>query len=346
MRRVLTALVLSGAFAAAPARAQSDEDASQIAARTLGYAGVEAYNQGDYASARDKLENAYRLFPVPSLGLWSARALIQQNLLLEAAARFAEVVGLQVAVGDAPVQERAKADAERERAELMERIPRVEIELSGAAPEEVEVTLDGATLAPERLASALLLNPGRHVLVATRGVERSEVSLRLLAGDREAVQLVFQPVNGATPVTTPAPVSIVTAISAPTAPPLRDVAPAPAEPTVWRTAGWVAAGVGGASLVTGLLAYVAAKNEQSAMEERGDCDGERCLDSDDLGSYNTFRTINQVGWIAGSVLTAAGVTVLVLDPGRTANGTASVPKSAGAVTLRVGSGWARLSGSF
>src|SRR5688572_21923146 len=118
MRSILAALLLSTALAAAPARAQSDEDASQIAARTLGYAGVEAYNQGDYASASDKLENAYRLFPVPSLGLWSARALIKRDLLLEAAARFAEVGGLPIEVGDAPVQERAKADAEREQAEL------------------------------------------------------------------------------------------------------------------------------------------------------------------------------------------------------------------------------------
>jgi hypothetical protein len=342
MRPVLTALVLSGALVTTIARAQSDEDASQIAARTLGYAGVEAYNRGDYASASDKLENAYRLFPVPSLALWSARALIQRDLLLEAAARFAEVGGLPVALGDAPVQERAKADAAREHAELMERIPRVTLELSGAAPGEVTVTLDGAPLAPERLTSVLLLNPGRHALVATRGVERSEVFLRLLAGDREAVPLVFQAVNAPDP----APVGEVAVISARAAPPGPDVAPAPVQQTVWRTAGWVAVGVGGASLVTGLIAYIAGKNKQSTMEARGDCNGEQCLVSDDLGSYDTFRAINQVGWIAGSVLTAAGVTVLVLDPGRTARGATSAQKNAAPLTLRVDAGRLRLSGSF
>jgi len=340
MRCILVALLLSGALTAAPARAEADEDASQIAARTLGYAGVEAYGQGDFASASDKLENAYRLFPVPSLGLWSARALIKRDLLLEAAARFTEVGGLPIAAGDAPVQERAKADAAREHAELTTRIPRVEIELSGATPSEVLVTLDGAELAPGRLTTALLLNPGRHVLVATRGVERSEVSLRLLAGEHEAVRLVFQPVAAAAP----APVSEAPMLTTVTVPPVRDVPPAPAAPTPWRTAGWVAIGVGGASLVTGLAAYIAAKNKQSAMEERGDCNGEQCIESDDLGAYDTFRAINQVGWIAGSVLTLAGVAVLVLDPGRTAS--ATTEGSAGALTLRVSTGSVRIDGRF
>ena len=48
------------------ARAQEGTVAeSVIAARTLGYAGIEAYQNGDYLLADEKLGRAYRVLPVP-----------------------------------------------------------------------------------------------------------------------------------------------------------------------------------------------------------------------------------------------------------------------------------------
>jgi tetratricopeptide (TPR) repeat protein len=347
VRRRLAALALcaSGA-AAAVARAEPSDEASQAAARTLGYAGVAAYDAGDYAAASEQLENAYRLFPVPSLGLWSARALAKRGLLLEAEARLAAVARLPIDVGDAPVQERAQADAVRERAELVAQIPRVLIELSGAAAAELVLTLDGAALAAERLAQPLLLNPGRHTLVATRGVERSEVALRLLAGDRETARLVFQAASGNTISSSePVPASVVAPLPAPV-----NTSGESTGSSAWQTAGWVAVGVGGASLVTGAIAYFAGKNRQHTMQERGECDGARCLESDDLGAYETLHALNRAGFIAGGVLTITGVSLLVLDPGD-ARSTPSVQSAAprfrdGPVTLRIGAGSVQLNGWF
>ncbi|HWO15016.1 MAG TPA: hypothetical protein VNN80_36185, partial [Polyangiaceae bacterium] len=52
--RVIVAILLM----AGAAVAQPPESATRTQARTLGYAGVAAYQAGDYATAHEKLENA------------------------------------------------------------------------------------------------------------------------------------------------------------------------------------------------------------------------------------------------------------------------------------------------
>ncbi|HEY4160327.1 MAG TPA: hypothetical protein VGM29_19580, partial [Polyangiaceae bacterium] len=59
----------------AVSHAQQADDVERSAARELGTAGVEAYQGGDFLTASDELERAYRVRRVPALGLWSARAL-------------------------------------------------------------------------------------------------------------------------------------------------------------------------------------------------------------------------------------------------------------------------------
>jgi hypothetical protein len=54
---------------AGPAWSQAPDEATRTAARALGTAGVEAFEAGDMNTASDKLEKAYQLLKVPSLGL-------------------------------------------------------------------------------------------------------------------------------------------------------------------------------------------------------------------------------------------------------------------------------------
>src|SRR4051812_29141942 len=97
-RAALPLLLL--ASAARPAAAQEVDDATRAAARKLGYVGVQAYDAKDYATATDKLEKAFRLYQAPSLGLWSARALVKSGKLVEAQERYLKVTRLPVADGD------------------------------------------------------------------------------------------------------------------------------------------------------------------------------------------------------------------------------------------------------
>ncbi|HEY4159182.1 MAG TPA: tetratricopeptide repeat protein, partial [Polyangiaceae bacterium] len=70
------------------AHAQAVDDATRSAARNLASAGVQAYQANDYPAARDKLERAYQVLRAPSLGLWSARALVKVGALVEAGERY------------------------------------------------------------------------------------------------------------------------------------------------------------------------------------------------------------------------------------------------------------------
>src|SRR3954451_17395062 len=110
---------------ARPVAAHASDDSSRAEARKIGYAGVEAFQAGDFATARDRLETAYQLLQVPSLGLWSARALAKLGKLVEADARYAQVIGLPTSVGDEAIQEQARQDARNERAALARRIPSI-----------------------------------------------------------------------------------------------------------------------------------------------------------------------------------------------------------------------------
>jgi len=89
-------------------------DDSRDQARTLGYEGIDAYEAGRFDEADAKLSAAYRLLTVPSLGLWSARALMRLGKRAEAEQRYREVLALPLDTGDVAVQQAAQRDAERE----------------------------------------------------------------------------------------------------------------------------------------------------------------------------------------------------------------------------------------
>src|SRR5262245_61208540 len=134
--RALGVCVVSSLLSTAPAGAASGQPERERA-RTLGYAGIRAYAAGDYPSASTQLEESYALLPVPSLGLWSARALVKLGKLIEAEQRYRGVLGLSVADDAPPVQHAARATAELELAELLPRLPALRIRVLGARAEAV-----------------------------------------------------------------------------------------------------------------------------------------------------------------------------------------------------------------
>src|SRR5688500_9280472 len=101
------ALACAAALWSTGAGAQTPESASVSAARALGTSGVEAYLDSRYEQATDELEKAYAILRVPSLALWSGRALEKRGRLVEAAERYAEAADLQFPTGDAQVQKQA-----------------------------------------------------------------------------------------------------------------------------------------------------------------------------------------------------------------------------------------------
>lgn len=331
------------------------DDAARTKARTLGYAGVEAYGAGDYSEASAKLEESFQLLPAPSLGLWSARALVGLGRWVAAEQRYRAVAGLTIAAGDSPVQQQAKDDAQRERTELLRRIPSLKLRVSGASADEVAVSVDGRGLSSAELATALLLDPGRHEIVGVRGSERSQVVLSLGERAHEEIELRF---SG----TPPAPAATV---SEPSAPAAADGLPSPSPPPAYlaadapdagtrhalRVGAWVGVGVGAAGLATSLLSYALAERQYASFERRSWCTSGNCSQAE-VDTYNDLRDIHRLSLVAGGIATVAGATLLVLtwnepsEPRDTAQRDAAQPPAKQALRLELGPGGAALTGSF
>lgn len=171
-------------------------------ARDLAWEGVDLFEAGRAADASERFEHAYRLQPVPTVGLWSARALRERGLLLEASERFAEVLRSEAQPDEPQVYAAARRDASLEYDQLRLRIPTIAFNMVGATLSEVNVQLDGAQVQTELLGLALPANPGRHEVVAhARGQERI-VQFDLSEGATQVITLKFAPVVEASPAPT------------------------------------------------------------------------------------------------------------------------------------------------
>jgi hypothetical protein len=312
------------ALSAWGAPALAADDASRAAARRMATAGVEAFQHDDYAVAADKLERAYKMLPVPSIGLWLARALAKQGRLVEASERYTEVGRLSVTSGDTAVQKSAQKDAATELDALSPRIPSVVVRVDGAKASDVKLTLDGAELSSEVVGEQQPVDPGKHRIEGKANGQVVGVDVSVAQSENKTLTLRFKPVSAAAA----APVASAPSSTPASAPPPEPTASnsAPSAPSdahsdgggsSRRIFGWSAIGLGAAGLVAGAVTGSLAISKKSKLDDSGDCVGNVCLSStkqSELDSYATMRTVSSIGFIAGGVLAAAGVVLLVTAP--------------------------------
>lgn len=294
-------LSLSLSLHAGIAAAEPDA-ATRAAARQLAEDGVAALQNGDAATAAQKLEKAHQSLQVPSVALWSARALVKLGALVEARERYIEATRLPVS-GDKAVQEQAKVDAATEREQLAARIPSLLIRVAAASSERLEVTLDGKALPDMLLGEERPTNPGPHRIVAKQGAQEANTSITLAEGEHRRVELKVGAANAAKGSAVPGHGEAA--------------APPSANGSTSKTLGWAAIAVGGAGLVTGGVTGILALNKKSALDDDQRCREGKCLDTaeDDVHTLRTLRTVSTVGFIAGGVLCATGVTLLLTAKG-------------------------------
>jgi hypothetical protein len=278
------------------ARAEPPDDPTRSAASTLGYAGVEAYEAGDFAGASERLEKAYALLKAPSLGLWSARALAKLGRLVRASERYAEVTRLEVSSGDVAIQKQAQEDAARELASLRPRIARLSIAILGARSADVAVSVDGVALPYAQRSAPVAVDPGRHVIEGQKGAHKVRSEIALAEGQQASVQLRFAA------ATLPS--------GEQNTPHTQTQAQAQASNDPWRTVGWVTLGLGAAGLTAGAVLGVSLLEDRDhfAASDACDLDRNQCWlgERERAESYNTKRVLSSIGLIAGGVLAASG----------------------------------------
>ena len=309
------------------AAAQVVDDGSRSAARILGTTGVQAYQAGDYATANTKLEKAYQILKAPSLGLWSARALVKLNQLVKAGERYREVTRLPISSGDTAVQTGAQQDAQTELDALVPQIPSIVIHLEGAEPAQVTLTVDDQPTSTALIGESRPVDPGRHHVVARRGVDSAVSDVSVAPTAKVQVVLRFN-------VTNPVPSAATAAL----APPNQESAADGKAPQGGRgaaTLGWVGVGVGAAGLVFGGITGALALGKRSNINSSPDCWNMHCLASQQgtVDSLNSLRTLSSIGFIAGGVLSATGV-VLILSAQKHETAAASLLLTPNAAVLR------------
>jgi hypothetical protein len=360
---VLRTIVLSTALALvlAPADASAQlSDADKASARALAQQGQDALDKRDFATAADRFARAGELVHAPTLVLGLARAQVGLGKWIAAEETYYRLVHEPVPSGAPPAFTKALADARKELAALEARIPSVTIVVKGAP--SARVTLDGTPVPGAVLGVPRPVDPGKHAVRAEAdGFAPAQAAFTAAEHKNESVTLTLEHGPAAAPEAPPPPPAVAAqkpagappGAAAP--PPIGPAAPAatvdetagarPPSPQISsggslrRTLGFVGLGVGGAGLVLGAVTGGLAIPKHNALDAT--CPDGLCTRSqaDAVGSYHLFTTLSTAGFIAGGVLAATGLVLVLTAPRHAA------PASAGVAPV-IGAGFAGAQGWF
>jgi hypothetical protein len=309
MHRVLCLCALACALPLTAA-AQRD-DSTRATARLLGEQGIKAYMAGDYVEADATLDRAFRLFAVPTLGLWSGRARVKLQHWVEAAERLREAARSSETSGDAAVQDEARRDAREELDALEPKIPLLRITLENVAASSVRVMLDDQPVPSAMIGADRPTDPGPHRITAQRGREHYESRIDLGASEHkrtsfhfdaevarndEAAESELQPLAAEAEAPAPsAPAAATSAAPSDASSPLQPIA-------------IVAMSLGAASLATsGITALL-------ANGKRSQCPDNFCMNPGIKTNYDTLRTISTITVYGGGALVIGGLVTYLLAP--------------------------------
>lgn len=303
--------------AGAAPEAPAVDEATRSSARELGEQGNALFAAGDFAAALEKYERANTLVPVPTLGVRIARCLVALGRLVEASERYLAVQRAGLPPSPLPVHQRALEEAKIERDALLPRIPALVVTVS---PAGAEVTVDGAAVPAALLGEKRMVDPGRRVVVAKLGEATRSIEVDVAEG---ALIPVHVGLDGAPRPPGPRPAG-------------PDDPAASEGGSPWPIVGWSAVGVGGALAVVGVVTGLVAMGQRSDLEASCGADL-ACAPAfhDDASAYNGLRTASAVTFFAGLGVAAAGVTILLVDPGDRSD-----------TALRVGPGRVGVAGRF
>jgi len=261
LRGLLVFFAVGALFAPGAARAQSA--AQKAAAQALFDEGVRLMEAGNYGAACAKLEAS--LSRVDGVG---TRGKLAQ--CYEKTSRFASAWGMwrEVAVLAARAgQEQRRAFAEKRAADLEKQLSYVTVAVASEAPVPgLTIERDGVVVLPGEYGTAVVADAGTVSITATApGHESWTGSIELGVAARETVVVPRLALKGTEPSGADESASA----------PSPAVAYADRPPTTDRTAEWVLAGVGGASIATGAVFGILALGDNASADDFCD-DNDAC----------------------------------------------------------------------
>lgn len=298
LRLALLCLCVASLGMAENARAQTADDAVRDEARALAKDGIAALDEGRYRDALDKLRQAEAKFHAPTHLLFIARAHAKLGEHRLAYDKYVDILVEAVPNYASEAFHKAKKAAADEIGGVQANLATLRIQVSGASPDNVEVSVDGSAVARERIAYPVAVDAGMHKVEA-------------MAGGSEPASQDVEATIGQT-------ATVTLALEA-----LADDAPKPSggsaaggtegDSSGLPIAAGVAFGIGGAALVvggiTGGLTLSRADDIKSTCNDNS-CPPDQETEADDakvLGNVSTAM------FIVGGVGVAAGIVLLIAN---------------------------------
>jgi hypothetical protein len=271
---------------------------------------LQAYDAGRFAEARSSFRRAHEIAP-------TARTLRTIGMCSFNLGDYVDaLINLEAALSD--TRKPLSTDQRSHASDLISRsqvhIGRFKIRLT---PADAVIWADGRP-PPQLLTGEILLEPGRHELLAqASGHQPSKSMLQVDGGDRSTLEIVLGASPAANEVgSAPAAKSSIVATSEAPSPvaSTSSVAPSEHRPRTQAAIGYVALGLGGVSLVAfGVTTGLAASKESSLDTHCGNRECEPAY-HDDVDTYDRYKLLSTVSLITGLVLVGTGVTLLLTQP--------------------------------
>lgn len=319
LARAATAAALCAAILA-PATASAQSDEERAAARPLAMKGAEALGAKRYAEALDLVTRAEAVIHAPTHLLMIARAQVGLGKLVAAHETYLKLIREELAATAPAAFKNAQATAKEEIGALEPRIAQLRIVLEGPGQKKASVKMDDAAVPAALVGVDRPVDPGRHVVAAYPvGGAPVRVTVDLREGEKKEIRLL---VPDAPPPGVPGnPADNPDAVKQPPPPPPTS----PGFMTPLRGVGIGAGAVGLGGLVLGAIFMAKGGSTQSQADNLAakwctpSCPGKASPDYAQTVKIQGYdadaakqKTIGAVSLIAGGVLLAGGVTLLVV----------------------------------
>jgi len=280
--------------------ASQSAEADNASAKELFHQAQDLYDSGEYEGALPLFREVYAQTSSPNARLYIARALRDAGHTTEAYEEMVEVATEAARRAETePKYEGTHTAALKELLKLEAQVARLTLAIADT-PEGTEITINGEPYELDRLGSEVALMPGAIVVKVTApGRDLVRRSLELSGGESKTLAMAL-----------PAP---------------REGAEEEDEEedeeeegggggmSPVRAAGIGVAGLGVAGIV--VFAVTGSMSKSKFEEVETACEGKKCTEDSfaaDIDDGKTLETIANISLIAGGVLIAAGVTMIVV----------------------------------
>lgn len=305
--------------------AQTAEE--RAGARAAAEQGVKAFAEGRWTEASDLMARAEKLVHAPTHLLYLAQAEEKLGHLVVAHETYLKIIREKLAPNSPDVFFSAQEDAKKRADALRPRLSQVSIVVQGSqAGVPVDVTMDGSKVPEALVGVPHPVDPGEHQFEATaEGMQSGLSKVVLREGASETIVLTLQSTGG------PSAAAEGNDARAPAGQPGANVtAGSTADGTSSSSGthpltigGYIGLGVGAVGLGVGTVFAVRSSSLRSDADALcnnpdGTCpvaNGGRIQELDD--DADSAKDLALVGFVAGGVGVAAGITMLLLAPSST-----------------------------